>query len=142
MSIDGCYAGPWTPGTAASTLYHYLLNGLDTPKFMMPRGGIGALSASLQRRAEHYGAEVKIKTDVRSLLVDDDKVTGVRLKSGQEILSTVDANKTFLGLLGEEHLPGDFARKVREVRYNEGYIQAHLILDGEPNWVEWLHPFV
>jgi len=146
MSIDGCYAGPWTPGTGASTLFHYLLNGLDTPKFMMPRGGIGALSASLQRRAEHYGAEVNVKTEVRSLLVDGGKVTGVRLKNGSEIsaravVSTLDANKTFLGLLGEEHLPGDFARKVREVRYNEGYIQAHLTLDGEPTWVDWLQPF-
>ena len=68
MSIDAFDGGPWTPGSNASTLYHYLIGGGNV-EYIMPRGGIGSLSAALCRRAESLGAEVQIKQHVKQILV-------------------------------------------------------------------------
>lgn len=147
MSIDGFDGGPWTQGSSASLLYHYLVHGNDMFKYIMPRGGIGALSEALQRRAESMGAEVRLKTDVRSLLVNNHTVTGVVLRDGTEIsadvvLSSLDPWTTFIDLAGgEQNLPPDYIRKVKEISFNLGYIQAHLTLDGEPTWIERLRPY-
>ena len=66
MSIDAFDGGPWTPGSNASTLYHYLIGGGNV-EYIMPRGGIGSLSTALCRRAESLGAEVQMKTEGLSL---------------------------------------------------------------------------
>lgn len=148
MSIDAFDGGPWTPGSGASMLYHYLAHGGETTKYIMPKGGIGSLSEALRRRAESLGAEVRLKTHVRSLLVESGRAAGVQLRDGSQIsadvvLSSLDPWTTFIDLAGgQQHLPADFVRKVREISFDLGYIQAHLTLDGEPQWIERLQPYI
>jgi phytoene dehydrogenase-like protein len=146
MSIDAFDGGPWTPGSGASMLFHYLVHGGQT-KYIMPRGGIGSLSTALGRRAQSFGAEITLKSHVRSILTGEGKVTGVALRDGSEIsadlvLSSLDPWTTFIDLVGPDDLPADYVRKVREINFNLGYIQAHLTLDGEPHWIDRLRPFV
>jgi phytoene dehydrogenase-like protein len=147
MTIDGTHLGPFTPGAGPSMTYHYLAGGVAN-SFRMPKGGVGAVSRALARRAEHLGAEIRYKAIVEELIIADGKATGVRLKGGETVsapvvMSTVDARSTFIGLAGAEaNLPGDFCRRIREIDYRNGYVQAHLTLDGEPEWTGHLEKYV
>lgn len=157
MAIDGFDGGPWTPGSSASMLYHYMLRspGDANGRIIMPRGGIGSLSSALRRRAESMGAEVRLNTGVKSLMMDGNRVTGVVLRdearmgasSGTQVtadvvLSSLDPQTTFVDLVGEQHFPGDYIRKLKEINHNLGYIQAHMTIEGDPEWIERLQPFI
>jgi phytoene dehydrogenase-like protein len=149
MSIDGFDGGPWTPGSGTSMVYHYLTRspGEASDRILMPRGGIGSLSSALQRRAESMGAEVRLNTAVKSIDVVNGAAMGVTLRDGTQIsadivLSSLDPHTTFRELIGDEHLPDEYVRKLKEINYDLGYLQAHLTIEGEPEFVEWLQPYV
>ena len=50
------------------------------------------------------------------------------------MLSNLDARTTFLGLAGEEHLPSDFVHLVKDINYNNGYVQIHMTLKEMPEF--------
>jgi phytoene dehydrogenase-like protein len=82
---------------------------------------------------------VQYKARVKQLLVEDGKAVGVELHNGEMItakvvLSSLDANTTFLRIVGEEHLPNEFVNAVKEIRYENGYIQIHLTLKEMPEY--------
>ena len=146
MSIDAFDGGPWTPGSNASTLYHYLIGGGNV-EYIMPRGGIGSLSTALCRRAESLGAEVQMKQHVKQIMVTDGRATGVELRDGTTIsadvvLSSLDPYTTFVNLAGAQNFPPDYIRKIKEINFNLGYIQAHLTIDQAPQWIERLQPYL
>ena len=136
-AIDGTHMGPYTPGSALSLAYHYTMG--DEYTFRMPRGGIGALSQALVKALETNGGEVQYKAQVKRFLVEDGKVSGVELRNGDMITSKVvlcslDARTTFIGLVGEEHLPSRFVNAVKEIRYENGYVQIHLTMKEMPEY--------
>ena len=138
MSIDGTHMGPYSPGSACSMAYHYTASG-GANLFMMAKGGIGTLSEALLRSLEHHGGDVQYRADVQRLLVEDGRVTGVQLRNGETIsatavLSSLDARGTFVGLVGEDHLPSEFVHAVNEIEYTNGYIQIHLTLKELPEF--------
>ena len=64
---------------------------------------------------------------------------GVQLKNGEKIsakvvLSNIDAYATFIGLVGEDQLPSDFVHAVKEIEYQNGYIQVHMTLKEMPEF--------
>jgi phytoene dehydrogenase-like protein len=136
-AIDGTHMGPYTPGSALSLAYHYTAG--DAYDFKVPRGGIGGLSDAIEKAFLDHGGEVRYKSQVKKLLIEDGKATGIELKGGEKItakivLSSLDTQSTFLRLVGEEHLPFDFASSVKEVKYTNGYIQLHMTLDKLPTF--------
>ncbi|GBG36489.1 phytoene desaturase family protein [Mycobacterium montefiorense] len=146
MSIDAFDGGPWTPGSNALTLYHYLIGGGNV-EYIMPRGGIGSLSTALCRRAESLGAEVQMKQHVKEILVEGGRATGVQLRDGTTIsadvvVSSLDPFTTFVNLAGAQNFPPDYIRKIKEINFNLGYIQAHLTIDQAPQWIERLQPYM
>lgn len=146
MSIDAFDGGPWTPGGGASMLYHYLVTGAPV-EYIMPRGGIGSLSRALCRRAESFGAQVQLNHRVKKIILSRGRAIGVQLRGGAEVtadvvLSSLDPYTTSLGLTGAEHLPSDYVRKVKEINFNLGYIQAHLTIEEPPQWIDRLQPFM
>src|ERR1700724_188200 len=146
MSIDAFDGGPWTPGSNAATLDHFRIGGGNV-EYIMPRGGIGSLSTALCRRAESLGSEVQMKQRVKEILVDNGRATGVQLRDGitisaDTVLSSLDPYTTFVNLAGAQHLPPDHIRKIKEINFNLGYIQAHLTIDQAPQWIEPLQPYM
>lgn len=136
-SIDGTHTGPFTPGNALSMAYHYTMG--DAFDFRTPKGGIGALSESIVKALEDHGGKVQLGAPVKRFLINKGKITGVELKSGEKItaevvLSSLDARATFLGLVGEDHLPSDFIHLVKDIDYRNGYIQVHMTLKEMPEF--------
>ena len=136
-AIDGTHRGPFSPGTGLSMAYHYTMG--TAYDFRTFKGGIGALSEALAKSVEDRGGRVQYGAVVKRVLIEDGKAKGVELKSGEKItahvvLSSLDARTTFLGLVGEEHLPSDFVHQVKEIDYRNGYIQIHMTLKELPEF--------
>jgi hypothetical protein len=75
------------------------------------------------------------------------RATGVQLRdsttiSADAVLSSLDPYTTFLNLAGVQHFPPDYIRKIKEINFNLGYIQAHLTIDQAPKWIERLQPYM
>jgi len=136
-AIDGTHKGPFTPGSGLSLAYHYTMG--DAYDFRTPKGGIGAFSEALVRAFEDRGGKIKYGAPVKRLLIEKGKTVGVQLNNGDKIsakvvLSNIDAYATFLGLVGEDQLPSDFVNAVKEVEYQNGYIQVHMTLKEMPEF--------
>jgi phytoene dehydrogenase-like protein len=136
-AIDGTRKGPFTPGSGLSLAYHYTMG--DSYDFRTPKGGIGAFSQALVSAFEDHGGRMQYGTPVRQVLIEEGKAVGVQLKNGEKIsarvvLSNLDSYATFLGLVGQEHLPSDFVHAVKEIEYKNGYIQVHMTLKEMPEF--------
>jgi len=84
-------------------------------------GGPGALTESLVRAAVAAGAEIHLGTEVVSVDIATDEVTGVRLANGTKIetptvISTLDPKSTLLELAGPKWLDPDFVEKATQIR--------------------------
>jgi len=70
-----------------------------------PRGGIGAVPAALEKLAVKLGVELRTDCGVRSIEIDDDRVTGVTTERGERVplgsvISNMDSVRTYRELLG------------------------------------------
>lgn len=117
----GSFVGPRSAGSAAVLL---LLAASDGQPFVSGygvQGGMGALAAALGGAAREAGADIRTSADVRRILVQDGRATGVALASGEQIeaplvVSNADPRRTLLGLVDPVQLPPDFARRIRHLR--------------------------
>lgn len=136
-SVDGTRMGPFTPGTGLSLAYHYTTG--DAFDFRTPMGGIGALSDTIARSVEDRGGTIRYGEQVKQFLIENGKISGIELKSGEKItarvvLSSLDARTTFMDLVGADKLPSDLVQAVNEIEYRNGYVQIHLTLKELPEF--------
>ncbi len=136
-SIDGTHAGPFSQGSGLSLAYHYVMG--DDYDFRTPKGGIGSLSDAIESSCRDKGVKIEYSMAVEEIITDNNRCSGVKLKNGDSIsadmvLSSLDARTTFLGLMDESGLPSDFVHRVKEIRYENGYIQVHMTLNELPEF--------
>jgi phytoene dehydrogenase-like protein len=138
--IIGTFLGVRSPGTAYVLLHHYIgeVDGAFRA-WGIPKGGTGGVSAAIASAARELGAEIRTEAPVARILTRDGKVTGVALESGEEIearvvLSSLDANQTFLKLIEPGTLEPEFERDVRRYRYRGSSGKVNLALDGLPDF--------
>lgn len=84
-------------------------------------GGSQSLADALVAAVESQGGEVICGAPVEQIVVRDGEARGVRLASGREVRAPVvvsgcDARATLERLVGQEHLPGGYLRRVRRMR--------------------------
>jgi prolycopene isomerase len=85
------------------------------------RGGTQALVDALVAAIEMRGGQLHLDTPVEQILLEDGRANGVRLEDGTTVRSKVvisgaDPFQTFERLVGEEHLPEPFMRKLRVLK--------------------------
>jgi phytoene dehydrogenase-like protein len=138
--IIGTMLGPRSPGTAYVLLHHYMgeLDGVFRA-WGFAKGGNGSVSAAIAAAARSFGAEIRTQAAVSRVLVKDGKARGVVLESGEEIeadvvISGADPRRTFLGLVGEQHLPADFAESIRRFKFRGASAKVNLALGELPNF--------
>lgn len=139
-AVAGTMAGPRTPGTAF-VLGHHTLGSINGVKgaWGWPKGGMGAITEALARAARHFGAEVRTGVEVSRILVHDGRTVGVALADGttieaKAVLSNADPKRTFLRLVGEDHLPADFVRAVVRIRMEASSFKVNLALRELPDF--------
>ncbi|MDO9302915.1 MAG: NAD(P)/FAD-dependent oxidoreductase, partial [Anaerolineales bacterium] len=103
-----------------------------------PVGGSQAFPNALVDVIEKYNGKVFLRTPVQRILMENNHAVGIELKNGQThrakaIISNADTHKTFLELLGREHIPADFAQSIESLRPSATAFIVFLGLDIVPN---------
>ncbi|MGW2181149.1 phytoene desaturase family protein [Streptomyces sp. NPDC001732] len=99
-----------------------------------PAGGGQTLAAGLVEVIEAHGGQVRTRSRVRRILVEDRKVTGVGLDGGETIttdlvVSNADYRRTVLDLVGAEHFSKPLANRTRNARMGMPWLVLYLGLD-------------
>ncbi|MGY0779561.1 phytoene desaturase family protein [Azospirillum argentinense] len=103
-----------------------------------PEGGSQRLADALVEAIRAQGGEVRLRTPVRRILVEDGRAAGVETMDGERIaaaavISNADARRTLLELVGEEHLPAGSADQYRALRPSTSAFMVTLALDIRPD---------
>jgi phytoene dehydrogenase-like protein len=103
------------------------------------RGGMGAITQAMCESAKDKGVVVRTSAAVEKILVENSAVSGVRLASGETlhaplVAANTDPNRTFLRLLGEEHLPQSFAEDIKVFRQESASLRINLALRALPEF--------
>jgi phytoene dehydrogenase-like protein len=135
--VYASFAGPRSAGTSAALLLQAALDGHATAPAVFPRGGMGALTAALERAARSLGAEIRTGARVAHIRVRDGAVRGVGLASGEEIaaravVSGVDPRQTLLALLDASELGPGVASRARAYRCTGTAAKLNLALARLP----------
>jgi phytoene dehydrogenase-like protein len=138
--IIGTFLGVRSPGTAYVLLHHYMgeIDGAYR-SWGFSKGGTGRISAAIALAAQHFGAEIRTEAAVERVLVERGEARGVVLANGDElraktVVSGLDPHRTFLGLVGAEHLPDEFTRSIRRFRMRGSSGKVNLAVDRVPSF--------
>ncbi|MBI3950213.1 MAG: NAD(P)/FAD-dependent oxidoreductase [Acidobacteria bacterium] len=138
--VIGTNGGPATPGTAYILLHHVM--GAATGRrglWGFVRGGMGAICEMLAQSAQGHGATIRTSAGVKQIVIQDSRAIGVALTDGEEIrgdviVSNADPKRTFLHLVGPEHLEEDFRRAIENFRSEGASFKINLAMDGVPDF--------
>lgn len=138
--IIGTMLGVRSPGTAYVLLHHYMgeIDGAYRA-WGFAKGGTGQVSLAAARAARSFGAEIVIHAGVERVEIEQGVATGVVLENGdvikaKTVISAVDPHRTFMRLVGEEHLAADFVEQIRRYKLRGSSGKVNLALDRFPDF--------
>ena len=138
--IIGTYLGVKSPGTAYVLLHHYMgeIDGAFRA-WGIPKGGTGGISNAIVDAARAQGAEIRMEAPVERIVVRHGRAAGVVLEGGEEIvagavLSSLDARRTFLGLLEPGTLEPSFEEEIRRFKFRGSSGKVNLAVDRLPEF--------
>jgi phytoene dehydrogenase-like protein len=131
LAIHGVTLGAYSAGTGYTLMHNWLNRGGLAHR----RGGGTSLTDALVAAIRARGGELRTSTTVARILVDQQRVTGVRLANGEEIrarqvVSAADPRHTLLGLVGAPELPPEFVWHAQSIRMRGSVAKVHLRTDG------------
>ena len=138
--IIGTFLGVRSPGTAYVLLHHYMgeIDGAMRA-WGFARGGTGGISEAIARSAQSFGAEIVTEAGVANVLIKNGRATGVALANGDEIhaetiISGLDPRRTYLGLVGREHLDDEVVEQIGHYKYRGSSGKVNLAVDRLPEF--------
>ncbi len=140
--VIGTWAGPDEPGTAYVMLHHSIGDVGDghLGSWGFQQGGMGAVSDSIRRAAESFGAEIRTDARVAKIIVRGGRAVGVALTGGEElrapvVVSCVHPKIAFLELLDRAELPEDFVRDIEHWRTRSGVVKVNVAMSELPDFI-------
>lgn len=136
----GAEYGPRSPGTVLTWLYRLAgEHGAGSSGLAQPLGGMGAFSQALAQACQAAGVEIRLRSPVARIVVENDHAIGVALTAGEvlranTVVSSAALRTTFLKLLGAEHLDAGFVRRVDHFRAKGLVAKLHLALRDLPHF--------
>jgi phytoene dehydrogenase-like protein len=138
--VIGAWAGPYSPGTAY-VLFHHVMGETEGKQGVWGyvKGGMGTITQALAKSLENAGGKILTKADVDQIMIKDGTAVGVALKDGREfygkrVISNCDPHRTFLKMIGEQHLPTEFVEGIRGIRMRSGVIKLNAALNQLPDF--------
>jgi phytoene dehydrogenase-like protein len=140
-NVYGKHGGPYQPGTAIGLLFHLLSGGEHELQgfYGHVMGGMGAITQALAASGQKLGVEIRTSSPVAHIDVREGRARGVVLEDGTEIrarivLSNADPKRTFLKMVAESELPGEFLHSIRGIKMEGPCAKVNLVLDAEPRF--------
>lgn len=98
-----------------------------------PKGGSGAIVDALVRGLEKFSGTLRLNAHVEKVLVEHQKVVGVRLRSGEELRSRyVISNASIWDTLKlVDSLPKQFVQQRQAIPTCDSFMHLHLGIDGQ-----------
>jgi len=123
LAVSDLCQGPLSGGTTMALLHRHV--GAAPGTFghrLQPAGGPGAFLSALLESARAAGVTLETGSAAHSWIVDGDRVTGVRLASGEEVrsdrtLSSLDPRTSLLEMLDPAWLGPDRVMALGNIRY-------------------------
>ena len=138
--VGSNFASLHAPGSAIPFFLNVLgeLDGVRN-RWGIARGGMGSVSQAMAAAASAHGVEIRTSAPIAKVLIKGGKAEGVRLESGEEIRSRVvlantDPRRTFLQLVGREHLDPEFASDIERFRMGTASLRMNLALSAAPQF--------
>jgi phytoene dehydrogenase-like protein len=140
-NVYGKHGGPYQPGTAIGLLFHLLSGGEHELQgfYGHVMGGMGAITQAMASACRKVGVEIRAGSAVAQIDTRNGRARGVILEDGSEIrarvvLSNADPKRTFLGMVAEQELPGEFVHAVRGIKMAGPCAKVNLALSEEPRF--------
>ena len=140
VAVQGGAHGPMATGTALNLFRRATESGSGNPVALIrPRGGVGRLSEALASAARGAGAEIRLESRVKHVLLNAGQAAGVALEDGTEISARTVASGagpgvTLLGLSAPAALDPEFVRALEAIRYRGATAKVHLALGELPRF--------
>jgi phytoene dehydrogenase-like protein len=134
VAIHGHTLGSMSAGTGYTLMHNWLNRGGLAHRPVA--GGSGRIAEALVAALNSRGGQVRTTAGVAQIVVDRQRVTGVRLDDGEEIaaslvFSAADPRRTLLGLVGAPELPPDFVWHTQSIKMRGSLAKVHLLTDGK-----------
>jgi phytoene dehydrogenase-like protein len=134
------YASLHQPG-AAMAMLHHAVGELDGKKgaWGLCKGGMGTITQAMAKSAENKGVTIRTDASVKRILIENGTAIGVELEDGERLLAKViasnaDPNRTFIKMVGEEHLDKGFAADIKAIRMESASLRMNLALSDLPHF--------
>jgi phytoene dehydrogenase-like protein len=133
LAVHGSTLGSMSAGTGYTLIHNWLNRG--GPAHREVPGGSRQIAASLAAAFQAAGGELRTRSPVAQIIVDRQKVRGVRLANGEEVraptvVSDADPRHTLLGLVGAPELPPEFVWQAQSIRMRGSVAKVHVLTDG------------
>jgi phytoene dehydrogenase-like protein len=136
----GAWLGPRSPNTLILLLNRLAgIQGGRRAALALPRGGMEWVATAMARSAATANVVIRCGARVERLLVENDRVVGVRLADGEvmrakAVISAVNPKHTFFDLVGPRHLDAGFVRRLGDQKTRGAAAKLHLALAGVPEF--------
>ncbi len=141
LAVNTTYRGPCTPGSAAALAFGLAVPDENATLIKKFRGGMGAVTEHLLQMFTAAGGQLRLRSKVDEILVDDGRVTGVRLEDGSTltapiVVSNLAPDLTVNKLVDGGTIPADIRERFAHIDHRGSYLQMHFALDGPPTFAE------
>jgi phytoene dehydrogenase-like protein len=138
--IVGNYASPYTPGSAY-VLLHHCFGEVNGKKGVWGHaiGGMGAITQAMAKSAAASGAEIRLSSPVKEIVIEKGKAVGAVTEDGKTfrgraVVSNLNPKLLYLKLIEPNVLPDDFRRRMTNWRVGSGTFRMNVALSELPNF--------
>ncbi len=138
--IVGNYASPYTPGSAYVLLHHVFgeVNG-KKGAWGHAIGGMGAITQAMARSAQARGAQIRVGTPVREVIVEGGRAVGVVTEGGETlraaaVISNLNPKLLYQRLVPAGALSEEFQERINRWRCGSGTFRMNVALAELPDF--------
>jgi phytoene dehydrogenase-like protein len=138
--IVGHYASPFSPGTAYVLLHHCFgeVNG-KKGAWGHAIGGMGAITQAMARSAAARGADIRVGSAVREVIIERGRAVGAITEAGETlraaaVVSNLNPKLLYLRLIDPAALPQEFRERITQWRCGSGTFRMNVALAELPDF--------
>ena len=107
------------------------------------KGGFQQLANTLVKGIQKFGGEVRYKTPVETILIENKRVTGVIANNQQinvsQVVSNADLRQTVFNMIGEHHFPSRYIQKLQKMKHSLSIFVVYIATDLDLHKINMAH---